>query len=76
MLLSNVRIPDKALLLQCLRTTAHLWLASDGGAADCKGSFGSVLATDDTILMDCGGLVEGADPKSFRAEGYGLLAIL
>jgi hypothetical protein len=50
--------------------------ASDGGAAACQGSFASVLTTDDTNLAECGGLVEGAVPKSFRAKAYGLLAIL
>jgi hypothetical protein len=47
-----------------------LFLASD------KASFGAVIATGDTILAECGGRAEGADPGSFRAEGYGILAIL
>jgi cytochrome b len=75
-LLQHVTICDRTLLFHSLRTASQLFLASDGGAADLKGSFGYVLATDDTILAECGGFVEGADPKSFRAEGYGLLAIL
>jgi hypothetical protein len=40
------------------------------------GSFGAVLATDTDILVECGGRVYGSDPRSFRAEGYGILAIL
>jgi hypothetical protein len=75
-LLSNVVIPDRPLLLHCLRTNPTLYLAADGGAAECKGSFGCVVANHDCILAECGGPVEGADPKCFRAEGYGLLAIL
>jgi hypothetical protein len=75
-LFQHVNLLDKSRLLECLRTSAHLCLASDGGAVDCKGSFGSLLATNDTILLECGGLVQGEDPKSFRAEGYGMLAIL
>jgi hypothetical protein len=75
-LFQHIVIPDKALLLECLRTSVHLCLASDGGAADSKGSFGSLLATHATILLECGGLVQGANPKSFRAEGYGMLAII
>jgi hypothetical protein len=75
-LLQHVNLLNKSRLLDCLRTSDHLCLASDGGAAACKGSFGSLLATHDTILLECGGLVQGADPKSFRAEGYGMLAIL
>jgi hypothetical protein len=54
----------------------HL-VASDGGAADDRlASFGAVLATHDTILIECGGRAPGATPRSFRAEGYGILAIL
>jgi hypothetical protein len=75
-LLTDVVIPDRTLLLHSFCTASELYLAADGGAADCQGSFGYVVATDDCILAECGGLAEGADPKSFRAEGYGLLAIL
>jgi hypothetical protein len=59
-----------------LRQDDTLFLASDGGARDKKASFGAVMATEDTILVECGGRAEGADPGSFRAEGYGILAIL
>jgi hypothetical protein len=38
-LLTNVVIPDRTLLLHCLRTAQELYLAADGGAADCKGFF-------------------------------------
>jgi hypothetical protein len=75
-LLQNVTILDRDLLFVSLRTADKIYLASDGGAENCKGSFGCVIATDDTIVAECGGFVEGADPKSFRAEGYGMLAIL
>jgi vacuolar-type H+-ATPase catalytic subunit A/Vma1 len=34
-----------------LRTSDELFLASDGGAAACKGSFGCVLVTGDTVLL-------------------------
>jgi hypothetical protein len=50
-------------------------LASDGGAIPLKGSFGAVLATDDAILVECGGRAYGQDPRSFRSEAYGMLAI-
>jgi hypothetical protein len=75
-LLGDVTILDRALLFQSLRIAAQLYLASDGGAADCKGLYGCVFATNDTLLAECGGCAEGADPKSFRAESYGMLAIL
>jgi hypothetical protein len=35
-----------------------------------------VLATDKHILAECGGRAQGANPCSFRAEGYGILAVL
>jgi hypothetical protein len=75
-LLTHVVLPNHTLLLHCLRTAKELYLAADGGSADCQVSFGCVVATDDCILAECGGLTEGADPKSFRAEGCVLLAIL
>jgi hypothetical protein len=56
-LLLHVTICDRNLLFESLRSSDQLYLASDGGAADCHGSFGSVLATTDTILAECGGLV-------------------
>jgi hypothetical protein len=34
------------------------------------------MATQDHILIKCGGRAQGANPHSFRAEGYGILAIL
>jgi hypothetical protein len=75
-LFTNVVIYERTLLLHCLRTEPELYLAANGGAAEFRGSFGCVVATGDRILAECGGLTEGADPKSFRAEGYGLLTIL
>jgi hypothetical protein len=75
-LLVSVRILDRSQLLTALRQEDLLFLASDGGARDKKASFGTVIATGDTILAECGGRAEGPDPGSFRAEGYGILAIL
>jgi hypothetical protein len=77
LLLQHVQFADRAQLLVNLRTAALLLLASDGGAHALQGSFGCLLATLDTILLNCGGRAYGADPpRSFRAEGYGMLAIL
>jgi hypothetical protein len=68
---------DRRGLLDALRSADHLYLASDGGAANQRGSFGALLATCfGSILIKCGGRALGADPRSFRAEGYGILAIL
>jgi hypothetical protein len=69
-------IPDLGILLNVIETASTLYLCSDGGAKDKKGSYGAVLATEDTILAEVGGRAHGANPRSFRAEGYGMLAIL
>jgi hypothetical protein len=75
-LLSPVSLVDRHSLLLALRSEDLLLLALDGGAADLIASFGAVLATQDKILLECGGRAQGANPRSFRAEGYGILAIL
>jgi hypothetical protein len=53
-----------------------LVFCSDGGAVATVGSYGSIIATDDTILTETRGQAYGHTPRSFRAEGYGLLANL
>jgi hypothetical protein len=75
-LLQHVQFVDRAQLLVEFRTTTLLLLASDGGANSLQGSFSCLLATTETILFDCGGRAYGSDPRSFRAEGYGMLTIL
>jgi hypothetical protein len=55
-LLHHATFVNKIGLLGALRGARHLFLASDGGAADSKGSFGAVVADADTILLECGGL--------------------
>jgi hypothetical protein len=75
-LLRSSAFVDRRLLLEQLRTAPRLYLASDGGAANNKGSFGAVIATDKNILAVCGGRAQGANPRSFRVEGYGILAVL
>ena len=75
-LIQDLFLRDLDQLLQALRLDASLFLCSDGGAADSKGSYGSVIASDDRILTELRGQAHGANPRSFRAEGYGLLANL
>jgi hypothetical protein len=74
-LLASVTFVDRRSLLVALRSNGCIFLASDGGAADRLASFGAVLATADKILIECGGRAPGANPRSFRAEGYGILVI-
>jgi hypothetical protein len=74
-LLQNVEITDVAGLIAHLRSDQPLFVVSDGGASDERGSFGALLATDDEIFVKLSGSTEGAAPGSFRAESYGCLAI-
>jgi hypothetical protein len=56
--------------------TLQLYLVSDGGAKDDLGSFGWELAIGRTVLWTCKGPTFGLDPRSFRAESYGLISVL
>jgi hypothetical protein len=75
-LLSSIQFVDRRRLLHSLRSDENLFMASDGGVTNQQGSFGAVIATSDHILIECGGRAHGTDPRPFRAEGYGILAIL
>jgi hypothetical protein len=75
-LLSSVAIIDRARLFPALHEHAVLHLASDGGAVDKRGSNGALLATEEHILVECGGRAQGSNPRSFCAKGYGILAVL
>jgi hypothetical protein len=70
-LIADSTIVERRLLFQALCTSDGVFLASDGGAVDRRGSFGALIASSDKILAECGGRAQGADPRSFRAEGYG-----
>ena len=74
------------LLCDLIEQNVKLILSSDGGAADCNGSYGSYgsLAAsqpepdemEGQVLSEVGGRALGDDPGSFRAEGYVELAII
>ena len=50
---------------------------SDGSAIAFEGSYGWVLCTEDgTRLAHGAGPVDGHDPRSFRAEGQGMLSVV
>ena len=58
-------------------TTQVCYIATDGSAPNGKGSFAWVISdSNGTILVKSKGPVYGANITSFRAEGYGILAIL
>ena len=75
-LLQHNQILHRATLLKLLRSKHKVFLASDGGAHDPLGSFRCLIATKSKILTENGGQASGANPRSFRAEGYGMLSIL
>jgi hypothetical protein len=57
-------------------TDETLYVVSDGGADDDRGSYSALLASADAIFVKISGSTEGALPGSFRAESYGCLTIL
>jgi hypothetical protein len=75
-LLCSMTFVDRRRLFSALRSEEVLLLASKGGATDKLGSYGALMATQDHILIECGGRAQGANPRSFRVEGYGISAIL
>jgi hypothetical protein len=75
-LLLHTHILHSDELLRLLRSNHKVFLASDGGAQDPLGSYGCLLASKSKILAENGRQASGANPRSFRAEGYGMLAIL
>jgi hypothetical protein len=75
-LLLHTQILHSEELQRLLRSNHKVFLASDGGAQDPLGSYGCLLASKSQILAENGGQASGANPRSFRAEGYGMLAIL
>ena len=77
-LLRNVRFTTLQTLRQILKGD-RLVVCSDGGATEGKGSFGAVIAEHSDastlgIAAELSGVAFGADPGSFRAEAYGMLA--
>jgi len=59
-----------------LLTDSTLYIVTDGGAMQReKGSFGWVIATDDTIIVEGHGPVWGSPVDSFRAEAVSLLSV-
>ena len=73
-LLQHTEILDLPQLLTTLKEDDTIYLASNGGAIHLHGSFGGVIANKTTILAEVGGRAQGANPRSFWAEGYGSLA--
>jgi hypothetical protein len=54
-LLSSVTVVDRRRLFSALHSAEVIFLASDGGATDKLGSYGALMATQEHILIECGG---------------------
>jgi hypothetical protein len=63
--------------LVSLLESQYFRACSDGSAVECIGSYGWVLSLEDgTQLAHGSGLVDGHDPRSFRAEAQGMLSVM
>jgi hypothetical protein len=63
-LLQSVEIMDDEALMNYFLTDAILYVVSDGGADDDRGSYGALLASADTIFVKISGSTEGTMPGS------------
>lgn len=76
LLIQNANILQQQELLQTLKTNKDIYICSDRGAKNTVGSYGAVVATDKKILLKLTRQAYRNTPRSFRAEAYGMLAIL
>ncbi len=60
----------------CLEQQQTIRVASDGGAYPGRASFGWILQIGETKSAKGKGPAYGDDPRSFRAEGYGMASAL
>ncbi len=63
-------------LAQCLATNETIRIASDGGAIPGRASYGWIIQIGMTPIAKGKGPTHGDDPRSFRAEGYGMASTL
>jgi hypothetical protein len=76
-LLSAITLHFSPYTLAALLEQSTFKACSDGSAVANEGSFGWVLSLKDgTRLAHGAGLVDGHDPRSFRAEGQGMLSVV
>lgn len=71
----NIEI-KKHQLINLLRQRQSLYLCSDGGANKLIGSYGSAIAINNQLLIGIRGRAFGLKSGSFRAESYGMLALV
>jgi hypothetical protein len=70
------RVATDAELLQCIASRQIIRIASDGGAIPGRASYGWILQIGNTPIAKGKGPTFGDDPRSFRAEGYGMASAL
>jgi hypothetical protein len=76
-LMVNVEVlATEEVITHCLDLQQPIWLASDGGAIPRRASFGWILQIGNTPIAKGNGPTYGNDPRSFRAEGYGMTSAL
>jgi exonuclease III len=76
-LVENVeRLVTETVITRCLDLQQPILLASDGGAIPGRASYGWVLQIGTTLIAKGKGPAYGDDPRSFRAEGYGMASAL
>ena len=56
--------------------TNQIHLCSNGDEDKTSGSFGAVITNNDSVLITLKGRAFGFKPGSYRAEVYGILALL
>ena len=66
----------KALWQQLLNPYQVIYIASDGGYDQIKGSYGWVIGDDAEIYVIGNGIATGNPTTSYRAEGFGILSSL
>jgi hypothetical protein len=62
--------------MQCLQAKQIIRIASDGGAIPGRASYGWIIQIGATPIVKGKGPAHGDDPRSFRAEGYGMASAL
>jgi hypothetical protein len=67
---------DLEALLHLFQSKHQVYLASDGGKSDPLGSYGCLLISKSSILVENGSQANDTNPCSFQAKGYDMLTIL
>jgi hypothetical protein len=76
-LVTNVTVmASKAATTRYLQLQQPIFLASDGGAIPGRASYGWIIQIGEHQIARGKGPTFGSDPRSFRAEGYGMASAM